>query len=346
MRKPKYVHVRLCLTNACPSECKLCYRRHLDKTIDPTMMTNEIALESIGWIYGNLDISNNFHLFLWGGEPLLNWKVFKSLVQIYPQIRFETNTSGELFGEEQYDVISDQTGHLDLTWSMLNAYERYGGIRNKVESQTWLTRYALENRVIINVTVTNYKNMVDDYKYLKSMGFGNIAVQNLLGVEISDADLEVYMDNLLEIFLLERDGREGFIEKSSYWARECGSGDFVKDNFCSSGLTKLFIDTSGGIWQCDGFYINRQNKLGTIRDGVDWDKLDIQMDRWRDQKKIMKQYCEGCEIEDICPNTKCLATNWLHNKDYLKPYPGFCKFQRAMVGMFKKYRDTVRKVNA
>ena len=350
----QYKNVRLCVTNGCPNDCSFCYRKPLDKSIDPLHMSEQVAFDAIKFIYSEIPKENQFTLIPWGGEPLLRFDLIKKIIAKFPQMPLHSNTSGSIMTEDMYNFLMTEGRNYFLVWSMGNAYEKYGGVRQKVESQPWMAKLVRDRNLIINFTVTNYKTLVEDFDYLYEQGFDRVAVQQLLGYDFKDKELEVFMDNLLTIIEKGRKNNRGIntisqinplqddsknmVEKSSLWAKEFGPIWLVKrDNFCNSGLEKLFIDTAGNIWQCDGWYIARKNKLGSIYEGIDWSKIDIMRELWENQEIYMFEHCKGCDIQDVCPNTKCLATNHRFTGDIFKPYPGFCSFNQALVKMYRKY---------
>jgi uncharacterized protein len=355
-----YKNVRLCVTNGCPNQCSFCYRNPLDKTVGPLHMSEEVAFKAIEFIYKEIPRDNAFTLVPWGGEPLMRFNLIKKIIQKFPQMPLHSNTSGELMNQSMYDFLMTEGRNFFLVWSLGNAYEKYGGIRQKVEAQPIMANLVRERNLIINFLVTNYATLVEDFDYLYSQGFDRVAVQHLLGHDFKDEDLEVFMENLLTVIENGRknkqtvnvisevnplhDNNRNMVEKSSVWYKEFGPACLVKrDNFCKSGVEKLFIDTAGDIWQCDGWYINGKNRLGSIYEGIDWNKVGIMQEIWENQEKYMFQHCQDCGIQDVCPNTKCLATNYRFTGDIFKPYPGFCKFQKALVRMYKRYIENRKK---
>jgi uncharacterized protein len=355
-----YKNVRLCVTNGCPNSCSFCYRKPLDRSIDPIHMSEEVAFKAIEFIYKEIPIDDQFTLIPWGGEPLLRFDLIKKIIKRFPQMLMHSNTSGSIMTKEMYDFLVTEGRNYFLVWSLGNSYEKYGGIKQKVEAQPIMADLVRERNLIVNFTVTNYATLVEDFEYLYFQGFDRVAVQHLLGYDFKDEELEVFMENLLTVIERGRknnksvnvisevnplhDNGRNMVEKSSIWYKEFGPISLVKrDNFCNSGVEKLFIDTAGNIWQCDGWYIARKNRLGSIYEGIDWDKVGVMQEIWSNQEKYMFQYCQDCEIIDVCPNTKCLATNYKFTGDIFRPYPGFCNFQKALVKMFNRYIDNRKK---
>ena len=348
-----YNHVRLCLTNSCPLSCSHCYRRTLDKKRDSESMSEETAFQAIRFIYKELKLSDDFHIFLWGGEPLSELGLIEKILEKYPQIRFETNTNGVYIQEKEYKYLLKQI-NFNIVWSLGDAYQTYGGIKEKIKKQPWTACLIKEKNFLVNFTVVNYDNLYDDYIFLLENGFRRIALQQLLGFDFKDSDLEKYMGAYRRIldYKEENTSYDGFayntnpdnsisrncVKTSRLWEKEIlGKETNINNSLCSTGLEKLFISPSGEIWQCDGFYISNKHKLGDVYNGIDWDKLNWAIDLNNKKAEIVKKICGGCEIYDVCPGTKCLSMNERITGDMFTPYPGFCKFQKALNNMFMQY---------
>lgn len=357
-----YRHIRFAVTNLCNQECSFCYRKHFDINREDLFMTEDTAFQMIRFIYSKLPVANDFTLFPWGGEPLLAIELLKKLVTGFPQIRFFCNTNGTLVTEELYDWFKTQGINWELSFSLGDAYEKYGGIKEKLKHLPWMAKLTKERGFGLNLTVTNVRNLYDDYKYLHDQGFIKIAVQPLLGCDFDEGELEIYMDNWLKIVLFEkklhpsriileernplRASRLNFIEKSEVWAREFDSSSLLyKEGSCGSGVDKLFIDTEGGVWPCDGLHMTNKNKLGSIYTDIDLTKVEWLKRLYEKEVDPFTQHCKQCEIYDVCPGKKCISLNYLITGNFYTIYPGFCKFQKALVKLLKNYVNIYKETN-
>jgi radical SAM protein with 4Fe4S-binding SPASM domain len=88
-------------------------------------------------------------------------------------------------------------------------------------------------------------------------------------------------------------------------------------------------------------YICQANKLGNIKDGLDYSKLDYawELDK---NRSLLSKYCEDCEIYKNCPRNKCLGLNLEFMGDMLKPEPSFCKMCKVLYKITKKYLEFVK----
>ena len=109
MKIPTYKAVYLYLTHACNSNCSFCYRKglftrnKLSQLSEHTSMSIEMAFKILDFVFKNLQLDDKFHIYFWGGEPFLNFKVIQAVVEKYPQFLFHTNTNGGVTTKEIYD---------------------------------------------------------------------------------------------------------------------------------------------------------------------------------------------------------------------------------------------------
>ena len=346
MEKPRYKAVYLYLTHSCDSNCSFCYRRGLFerndvKTLGPMFMSEQTAFNIIDFVFDSLDIQEDFTFFFWGGEPLLNFKVIKTVVEKYPQFNFHTNTNGKPITEEMYKWFLKHR-NITLTWSLGNTYEKYSGLPEKFEKEKWCfkTIKELPNNNV-NYICTKYDSLDEDVQYIAKNLTENIGVDIATKFEHKDSDLEIFAKkyvDMLENLKYNRRLYESLKPAlfSNLYSRSKEKTDF---HFCRTGLDRLFFDTQGGIWQCDNFYVCQSNQLGTINTGVDYSKLELMQEVNDNQEKYLGKYCEECELYKQCPRNKCLGLNLEWMGDMFKPEPSYCKMCKVLFKIAKKYLE-------
>ena len=348
MRTPVYKTIYLYLTHACNAGCSFCYRRGLfernkRETLGPAFMTEEMAFRILDFAFSKLELHEKFSIYFWGGEPLLNMKVILAVVERYPQFLFHTNTSGKPVTEKMYEWFMAHR-NMGITWSLGNAYEKYGGLREKVAAEPWAFRLVKDNPAnTVNFMVTRYDRFIEDFDYLVENVTRNITIDLATRVEHKEEDLERFADEYFR--LLEKYRHDEALYRSmnpalhsNLYFMEFGLKSQVRPfHYCRSGLERLFIDTAGGIWQCDNMYICQHNKLGDIDSGIDYSRLDLAWAIDADREKYLGRYCEGCELYGLCPRNKCLGLNLEWMGDMFKPEPSFCKMCRVLFKITKRY---------
>lgn len=350
MRIPKYKAVYLYLTHACGAKCSYCYRQGFYDRNDvyggacgPIKMTEKVALDAVEYCLTNLDVDDTISFFFWGGEPFLNYKVMKKVVETYPQFEYHTNTEGRAVTQEMSDFIKD-FGHLGVTWSLGNAYEKYGSLQGKVEKEKPIAEAIrhLKLRGGVNLVLQNYKNMCEDFKYIADNLTHQITVDFATKQERTDEQMKDFEESyyqLLKTYMGKGSKFSGLnpLYNSNQWLEKFGPTEKIRRyRFCNTGLERLFIDTQGGIWQCDNMYVCQHNQLGSIYDGIDYSKLDYVYEIKDNIDEKMSQHCEGCEANGYCPRNKCLGYNLEWTGDMFKPDITFCLMCRAIYRVINK----------
>jgi uncharacterized protein len=308
-------------------------------------MSVEMAFKILDYVFKNVQLHDNFHIFFWGGEPFLNFKVIKAVIEKYPQFRFHTNTNGGTINKEICEFISEHR-NIGVTWSFGNCYERYAGPKDKVEHEPWALKMIQDNfQHNVNFMVTKYESLLDDFEYLVTNVTRHVSLDIATKYNHTEVDLDVFFrqyDSLLERYENDPTLYQAINPTlhSNLYYREFGFKSQVQDfHFCRSGLERLFIDMDGGIWQCDNMYVCQHNKLGTIDTGLDYSKLDFMREVDENREKYLGKYCKDCELYKQCSRNMCLGLNleWMH--DMFKPEPSFCKMCKVLYKITKKYVD-------
>jgi uncharacterized protein len=347
-REYKYKAVYLYLTHACDSNCSFCYRkgffeRNDVKKMGSMFMTPEKAFEILDYCFAELELDNKFTIYFWGGEPLLNMKVIKAVVEKYPQFNFHANTAGKPVTEEMYHWFKAHR-NFGLTWSLGNAYEKYGSVEGKLAGQPWMAKLVKESpQDNINLMVVKYDQLLHDYTFLVDNLTKNIAIDIATRFDHTDADLEKFADEYIKLMQRYRD--DPVIYKNltpakysnRYYDANGMKSQVVPFHFCQSGLERLFIDTEGKIWQCDNMYVCQHNQLGDIVNGIDYSKLELMREVDANREAYLGKHCEGCELYGKCSRNKCLGLNLEHMGDMFIPEPSYCKMNKILYKIVQKH---------
>ena len=354
MKVPVYKSVYLYLTQACNSGCSFCYRkglfeRHKPSELGPIMMSESMAFDILKFCFSNLNLDDKFHIYFWGGEPTLNFKVIKAILDKYPQFLYHTNTNGSTVTEDMYYFFMDNL-NFALTWSLGNAYEKYGSIQEKVEREPWVRRMVSENlNNNVNFMVTKYDRLLADFEWLRNNVTPNITIDIATRYDHKEEDLEIFAEQWMQLLLNHKDHPEVYyglnpaIHSNLYYKNFGLKAQVREFHYCRSGLERLFIDMNGDIWQCDNMYICQHNKLGNIKDGIDYSKLELAWKIDEDKEQYLGQYCKDCELYKQCPRNKCLGLNLEFMGDMFKPEPSFCKMCKVLFKVTQKFVELQQK---
>lgn len=307
------------------------------------MMTSETALNILKFCFSKLELDDKFSVYFWGGEPTMNFKAIKDVIEKYPQLQYHTNTHGGNVTKSFYDFCMNNR-NFSLTWSLGNAYEKYGSIQKKVEHEYWAKRLIQDNsNNSVNLMVTEYSNLLEDFEWLRNNVTKNITIDIATRYNHKDEDLEVFAEQWMKLLLSHKDHPEVYYGlnpaiHSNLYYKEFGLKAQINEfHYCRSGLERLFIDMKGDIWQCDNMYICQNNKLGNIIEGIDYSKLELARKIDENREEYLGRYCKDCELYKQCPRNKCLGLNLEYMKDMFEPEPSFCKMCKVLHKVTKKY---------
>jgi len=322
----------LILTDNCNLNCNFCIKKEI---IRDKYISEKIALDSLKWICKKIE-SPAIHL--WGGEPLLNFEVLKKIVETYPQLHFYINSNGILLDEYKYKWFLERREYVDLIISV-------GGYRDVNEIPKLALKFVKDAKTSINYIVSDVKKLHENYDYL-TYYTKRILLDLPQGIDISDEDISEFEKAYLNIILKYKvDIRSTTYDpiRNNTWYKYFDDWKVIRDaaNFCDTGIEKLTIDTEGNIWQCDGFYRNCQNCLGDIYKGIDNTKLDY-LNKFLKYPTLLKEFCEGCNIYDTCPRSKCLAQNYKDTGNILKPSETWCKINKMWIRITERYIKEIK----
>ena len=317
----------LMLTDDCNLDCSFCFKKHFKRN---KYLTIQKGLDSVRWIVKRTE---NPCISLWGGEPFLNFPVMKAIIEQFPQLRYFSNTNGISINQEIYEWLNKYRGQYCITLS--------AGGHDVYNIPKLALRFIKENNYGINFTVAKPETLYDDFCWLLNYS-KRILIEPPKGVDWSEDQIKAFETNLTRILKEYKNpfGKAATTLMNNVFYAKYDVAKIIPDaaRYCGSGVTKLVIDTDCDIWQCDGFYTNQQNKLGSIYTGIDESKLDY-VREYSANPKLTKQWCEGCDIYDVCPRAKCMAQNFTDTGDILKPSKTWCDINRMWIRITKEWID-------
>ncbi len=348
MRIPVYKSVYLYLTHACNANCSFCYRRGLFErnkvsTLGPVKMSKQTADDILDFCFSKLQLAPKFTIYFWGGEPTVNFEIIRHVMERFPQMLFHMNTNGALIDERMYEFFARHR-NIGITWSFGNCYEKYGGPHGKAQAEPWMLKLVRENpNHNVNFMVVEYGKLKEDFDFIAREITRNITIDLATRHDHKPEDLERFAAQYFELLIEHENDAELFQTlnpalHSNAYVREFGLKAQVREfHFCRTGLERLFIDTEGGIWQCDNMYICRHNRLGSVYDGIDYSKLDYVWEIDENREKYLGRFCESCELYKRCPRNKCLGLNLEHMGNMFDPEPGYCAMNKVLAKVIDKY---------
>jgi len=274
-----------------------------------------------------------FNMF--GGEPLANWKFFKSFVEITNshfkhEHKFITTINGTLLNSKIIDFLAKNKVEIAVS---LDGIEESNKARITIDGKpTWnsIMQILPEIKAKIPKTILlmvigkhNYKYLYENCKFFNKLEF-NYNVNWNMEDDYTKEELEEIEKQL------KRVKEEGLVQPNNV----------IKNNNKEDGTVCLPADKAitiapnGKLYFCHQFVpkmIDTEDlSYGNIKDGITNEELyNNFVDRtyffsWSKDKKII---CNSCDIKEDCRGG-CIADQWHKDKDFLKIRKSVCDFSR------------------
>jgi uncharacterized protein len=315
------------VTSKCNLSCGYCYEYGEDRIVEPStkprFMNEEIARQSVDFMFSESDDSPTVNLTFFGGETLMNFKVLKSALAyarerataLGKEVNSSLTTNATLLREEVIDwIVENDVG---VTVSIDGAREQQDKHRtfsNGMGSydiiipniKQLLARHR-RRPVGARVTLTGQNlDVVSIYKHLFEeigfweVGFAPVTTSWQREYSIQDDGFQTLLSgfqtlaaDFLQSALAGR--RHGFSNVRDT-LEELHKG-MSKAYPCGAGLGLMGVATDGDVALCHRFAGSNTHKLGTVFDGVDHARQD---DFLTKHHIANKTDCATCWARPLC----------------------------------------------
>lgn len=286
------------LTKGCNLRCGYCYYAAREDAYDPaTTMSPAVAERSIELLLTEGPADQPVHLHLFGGEPLLNFKLVEHVVTYGERrareesrtITFELTTNGTRFSDRIIEFLNEHSIQVGVSFD--------GPPQVQDESRPALkgSSYALAEAGIrkflasrqgtelmvkthCSVVVTRRElDLVAIVEHLEGMGFESVILTpatDLSGQShgLTESDLPAILaayDALAERYeRRRRDGQPTSVLWYDNLMDRLLSGQ-RKTRFCGGGVDYLGVSSDGSMSLCYRFYQDEDFGMGDVFDGID-----------------------------------------------------------------------------
>lgn len=284
------------LTKGCNLRCGYCYYAARDEAYDSrTKMSEDTAEQSVETLLRESDPGVTIHLHLFGGEPLLNPKLVRHVVEYGERraaeegraITFELTTNGTRFDAETIAFLNEHRIHVGVSFDGPPEVQDEArpafrgsshalaepGIRRLLES-----RAGTDLKTHCSVVVTRRElDLVKIVQHLEGLGFEKIILTPATdlkgeshGLRLEDLpDVLSSYDALGDLY--EQRKREGSKLSVRWYDTLMGrllSGERVT-KFCEGGRDFLGVGADGKVALCYRFYEDEEFAMGDVRTGID-----------------------------------------------------------------------------
>lgn len=330
------------VTTDCNLNCKHCYANAGN---NPSYMSPELALKIIGTV---IHPAGDYLLIsFFGGEPTLNMKTIKSIVDHTSSLGIPTQyhiaTNG-VMSDNSLDYIIEN--NMDVTVSMDGVPETNDLIRDsksKIKTSQYVEttiKRLIENDILFQVRTTlcelNMDEMENFVNYCADLGVRFIHFEPLsIEGRAKEYSLRLHSpEYFVEKFkqILDEAARKEIMIISSFYMNLLTPSEY----FCTSlHGDKLLFNPDGSVSLCYKVQSSNGNLSRFIIGRYEQGKDDLVIDKekkgkWRKFTVHDYDQCEGCFAKYICGGG-CPHRNFLSTGKLNEPDPWVCEVKKELI---------------
>ncbi|OQB15551.1 MAG: hypothetical protein BWY15_00263 [Firmicutes bacterium ADurb.Bin193] len=353
IRKEPFIKA-LCLhiSHDCNMRCGYCFAGTGNFTGERCMMSEETGKKAVEFVIKNSGGRRNIEIDFFGGEPLMNFEVIKTLTEYIRKrekecgktFRLTLTTNGVLLDEDKLRFINENMSNLVLSIDGRKAVndrmrktDKGAGSYDVIMPRL---RRAADSRnqdnYYVRGTFTRHNlDFSEDVLHLADEGFKQISVEPVVGgansgYSIRREDLP-FVFNQYEILAdeyLKRLGTDKWFN-FFHFMTDLTQGPCVikRMSGCGAGCEYVAITPEGDIYPCHQFVGNRDFVLGSVHDGS-CDKS--KMREFAAANVYTKPKCRDCWAKFYCSGG-CHANAYQFGGDINIPYEIGCEMEKKRV---------------
>ena len=340
----------MCLNIAhdCQLRCKYCFASTGDFGQGRKLMTLETGKNAIDFLLENSGDRKNLELDFFGGEPLMNFKVVKQIVEYArsreaeynKKFRFTITTNGLLLDDEKIEFINKEMSNVVLSIDgrkEVNDYFRvlpngqgcYDMILPKYQK---LVAGRGDKEYYVRGTFTNkHTDFANDVFALYEAGFDQISIEPVVGegdeYALTEKDLSVVFkeyENLANRILEneKNGGKFNFFHFMIYLDQ--GPCAIKRLRGCGCGNDYVAITPDGDIYPCHQFVGMEEYKMGNIDEGTFNQEMKAD---FANCHVYSKPECRKCWAKFYCSGG-CNANNYQYMGDVRSAHKISCELEK------------------
>ena len=329
------------VSHDCNLNCRYCYGGGGTYSGSRCFMGNEVGELSVDRLFEWSDDKKMVGITFFGGEPLLNMKVIRHVVQYGTKkaesegkdIRFSMTSNGTLLTDTIVDFLNenhigvlvsmDGPKHIqDLNRPFKNGKGSYDVIKSNVQKLI-ATRATLTARATLTKDCTSLDTLVNG---LGEVGFRYVHIEPVAPDEncpfaLSGEDFETLKkeyDHLGDVFLKNVSNGSPFGFSNILRTISAIYKASVRHYPCGAGRNIMAVDPNGGLYLCHRFTGMEEFSLGTLNDP------DFSL-----QKRILQAHvdarkaCRTCWARHLCGGN-CWHEDYVYTQHIDEPYEPRC----------------------
>ena len=353
-KKRKTVVKALCLHIAhdCNLACRYCFAEEGEYHGRRALMSFEVGKKALDFLVANSGSREHLEVDFFGGEPLLNWKVVKQLVEYgrsleeanHKKFRFTLTTNGVLLNDEIMEFCNREMSNVVLSLDgrkeindKMRPFRNGSGSYDMIvpKFQKFAESRGQKNYYVRGTFTRNNLDFADDVIHYADLGFQQMSMEPVVAdpsedYAIREEDipqiLKEYDKLALEYIKRKKEGR-GF--NFFHFMLDLTAGPCVAKRLagCGSGTEYLAVTPWGDLYPCHQFVGNEKFLLGNVDTGIV--NTDI-----RDEFKLCNVYakktCKDCFARFYCSGG-CSANAYNFSGSINGAYEIGCEMQKKRI---------------
>lgn len=317
------------VTNQCNLACTYCYEYGEDKIVDttngqqPKFMSEATARESVEFALRESRENKHAHITFFGGETLMNFPVLKSTIayarqraaEVGKDIDFSLTTNATLLQPDVIEFLANErvgvTISIDGPEEMQDKFRVFNNGQGSyamaapkikallqrhrtrpVGARVTLTRQTLDVRRI-------YQHLTEELGFWE-VGFAPVTTAPGRDYAIADGGfdhlLEQFRGLAADFLAASLQNRHHGFSNVRETLQEIHHGH-AKAYPCGAGIGLMGVSTDGRVALCHRFAGSDEHGLGTVTDGVSWERQQAFLDT---HHVANKTDCQTCWARPIC----------------------------------------------
>ncbi|MEG2813375.1 MAG: thioether cross-link-forming SCIFF peptide maturase [Oscillospiraceae bacterium] len=333
----------------CNLRCKYCFASTGDFGVGRKLLDEATGKKAIDFLLANSKDRHNIELDFFGGEPLMNMEVVKSVVkyarskekEYNKNFRFTITTNGVLLDDDNIDFINKEMSNVVLSIDgrkETNDRMRYS-INNKGSYDIIVPKFKklVENRgdkqYYVRGTFTKYNlDFAKDVMHLNDIGFDQVSVEPVVSPEtveysLKNEDLPTIFaeyEKLAKELIVRKKNGTGFNFFHFMIDLEQGPCAIKRLRGCGCGNEYVAVTPDGDIYPCHQFVGMEDYRMGSVYDG----KINLEMkEEFAKANVYAKSECKECWAKFYCSGG-CNANNLQYAGGILNPHKLSCELEK------------------
>ncbi|ONI43541.1 thioether cross-link-forming SCIFF peptide maturase [Candidatus Epulonipiscioides gigas] len=352
-RKPVVKALCLHVAHDCNLCCKYCFAGKGEYHGPRGLMSLDIGKQAIEFLIKNSGHRKNLEVDFFGGEPLMNFKMVKELVE-YARMReketgkifrFTLTTNGILLNDKIIDFLNENMdnvvlsldGRQEINDKMRPTNNQKGSYDIILPKFRQLVEKRNGKKYYIRGTFTRENlDFSKDVLHMTDLGFNEVSVEPVVAPSDKDYALqEADVPKLCREYeilakeMLRRYKKDCEVFNFFHFNIDLSGGPCIYKRIsgCGSGTEYLAVTPEGDLYPCHQFVGIEEFLMGNVYEGV---TNSARCKEFGDCNVYKKEECNTCFAKFFCSGG-CAANSYNFNGNILGTYKIGCDLQKSRV---------------